>query len=175
VLVFDAADGRPVTVLRSRTGIATRVFADRDVVYFGGTDGEVRAVAVGESRVLWSAPTGRTLGDGDVALGKSVVLAFGPQRQLLAFDRTSGRQVGSLTLDGEPQPGLRVQGGRLLLQLQRGRTRDLPVHDVLVAIDVATMTAAWEYVDSGVRPGQPGVDDLMVGLPCASGEVVLFR
>lgn len=175
VLVFDAADGRPVTVLRSPAGISTRVLADRDVAMFGCNDGNVRAASIGEGRVLWTFPIGRTLGDGDIALSAAAVLAIGAKNELVAIDRSNGRQLGALPLDGQALPGLRVQGKRALLQVQRKASRSVPARDVLVAVDIASMLVAWEFADSGVRPGLPGSDDFGVGLPSATGEVVLFR
>lgn len=175
VFVFDAVDGRAIAVLRSPVGLTTRIVADRDVLYFGGSDGSVRAVAAGEGRVLWTVATGRQLGDGDLVLGKSVLLVLANKNRLLAIDCASGREVAALALDGEPLSGMRVQGSRAFLQVRRPKTRTLPIRDVLVAIDVPTMTVAWEHVDAGQRPGLPGLDDLLVALPSASGEVVLFR
>jgi outer membrane protein assembly factor BamB/tetratricopeptide (TPR) repeat protein len=175
VLVFDAADGRSVALLKSPSPLTTRVLADRDVAYFGTADGNVRAVAVGDGRVLWVAPVGRVLVDGELALAKSVLLAVGPENKLLAFDRDRGQRVAALPFDAEIEPGMLVQGARAFVQIRRPRTHELPPRDVLVAIDVATMTIAWEFTDSGARPGMPGADDLVVSLPAAAGDVVLFR
>ena len=175
VFVFDAADGRSVAVLRSPAGLTTRVLSDRDMLFFGSSDGNLRAVASPEGKVAWTVAVGRSLGEGDLALGKSVVLALGAGNQLLAIERTSGQQVGALALDGEVLPGLRLQGNRALLQVRRPKTRTQPARDVLVAVDVPTLSVAWEHVDAGVRPGLPGVDELVVALPSSGGEVVLFR
>jgi hypothetical protein len=174
VLVFDATDGSPVASLRSPAGVCTRVLSDRGTLFFGGTDGNVRAVDI-DGRVRWTVAVGRTLGEGDLALAKGVLLVIGGGNKLLAIDRATGEIAPPLALDGEAQPGLRVRGSQALLQVRRPKVRKDPVRDVLVAVDVATLTVAWEFVDSGVRPGQPCTDELMIALPSAAGEVVLFR
>ncbi len=175
VLVFDAVDGSPIAVLRSPAGVGTRVLSDRGTLYFGGVDGQVRAVDQAEGRVLWSVAVGRTPGDADLALAKDAVLVLGGDDKLLALDRATGSVTGAIALDGELQPGVRVHGTQCLLQVRRPKTRKDPARDVLVAVDVAAMAVAWEYVDTGLRPGQPGTDALMIALPSAAGEVVLFR
>jgi outer membrane protein assembly factor BamB/tetratricopeptide (TPR) repeat protein len=174
VLVFDATDGRPLAALRSPAGVCTRVVSDRGTLWFGGSDGNVRAVDM-DGRVLWTAAVGRTLGEADLVLAKNVLLALAGGNELRALDRASGEVLARLPLDGEAQPGLRVRGSQVLLQVRRPKTRKDPTRDVLLAIDVATLTTAWEFVDSGVRPGQPCTDELMIALPSAAGEVVLFR
>jgi outer membrane protein assembly factor BamB len=175
VLVFDAADGRALANLRSQGGISTRLVTDRDAAWFGCADGHVRAVDLAEGRVSWSFPTGRPVADGDLVADKAVVLVTGAEGKLLAIDRVSGRQVGAVQITGDLLPGMRLQGKRLLVQVRRARTREQPARDVLVAIDVPTMTIAWEHVDSGARPGLVGIDELTIALPSAGGEVVLFR
>jgi outer membrane protein assembly factor BamB/tetratricopeptide (TPR) repeat protein len=175
VLVFDAADGSPVGVLRSPAAITTRVLADRGQVFFGSADGNVRAVDVADGRVIWTAAIGRTPGDADLALGKQVLLVIGAKDTVIAIDREKGQVAGTLSFDGEVQSGLRLQGGRLLVQVRRGKTRNKPAHDVLVAADLDPMAVAWEFVDTGLRPGHPGIDDVTIALPSAAGEVILFR
>lgn len=175
VLVFDAADGRPLRVLRSPAGLTTRVLAARGRIYFGSADGNLRAVDAADGRVLWTAALGRTAADGELALARSAVLAIGADGRLLSIDRDTGAIAGTLQLDGEPQPGLRVQGNRALLQVRRPRTRQKPAYDVLLAVQIESMTMLWEHADTGSRPGTVGADEFHVAMPSASGEVVLFR
>jgi hypothetical protein len=46
---------------------------------------------------------------------------------------------------------------------------------VLQAIQIDTMTVQWEHADSGFTPGGPGMDEFVVGMPTADGEVILIR
>lgn len=175
VLVFDASDGRPISVLRSPAGIATRVLTDRGMVFFGSSDGNVRAVDSGDGRVLWTVALGRTPVDGDVVMTRNHVFGIGADATLIAIDRATGAVAATVKLEGEPQPGMRLQGNRVLVQTRRPKVRNLPVRDALVAIDTEAMTLAWEFVDVGLRPGVVGNDDMIVAVPSAGGEVVLFR
>ena len=175
LLVLDATDGSVTRVLRSPAGLSTRVLVDRGTLFFGCADGNVRAVDLAEGRVLWSTNANRMLADGDLALARDVVLALAGGNRLLALDRATGNVLGTLAADGELQTGVFVRGGEALVQVRRPKTRQEPLRDVLVAVDVASMAVAWEYVDTGARPGQPGVDDLLIALPSAAGELVLFR
>jgi tetratricopeptide (TPR) repeat protein len=174
ILVFDASDGSVVAALRCPAGVCTRVLSDRGTLWFGGTDGNVRAVDM-DGRVRFTVAVGRSLGEADLVLTRNALLVIAGGNQLRALDRATGDELGRLVLDGEVQPGLRVRGAHALLQVRRPKTRKDPTRDVLLAVDVATMNVAWEYVDSGVRPGQPCTDELMIALPSAAGEVVLFR
>ncbi len=175
VLVFDAADGRPVGVLRSPASITTRVAADRGVVCFGAADGNLRAVEIADGRVLWTAALGRTPTDSDLVLDRSKVLALAAKNTIVAIDRATGVVTHTVAIEGELQAGLRLQGNRALVQARRSKTRQRAAHDVLVALDVESMSIAWEFVDSGLRPGLPGLDDFVVAMPSATGEVILFR
>ncbi|MBL8753165.1 MAG: PQQ-binding-like beta-propeller repeat protein [Planctomycetes bacterium] len=175
VLVFDAVDGRALGVLRSPAAITTRVLAERGQVFFGSADGNVRAVDIADGRVVWTAALGRTPNDADIALGKGVLLAIGAKDSVVAIDRDKGLVTGTLSFDGEVQSGIRLQGARALVQVRRGKSRTKPAHDVLVAIEIDKMAIAWEFVDAGLRPGLPGLDDLTVAMPSAAGEVILFR
>ncbi|MFY9344912.1 MAG: PQQ-binding-like beta-propeller repeat protein [Planctomycetota bacterium] len=175
VLAFDAVDGRAIANLKSPAGITTRVLVDRGTVFFGGSDGNVRAVDVANGQVLWAQALGRTPVDGDLLLSRSSVLAIAQDQTLVAIDRVAGSVSARVRTDGEPQSGLRGHGNRFLVQVRRPRARNTAAHDVLVAVDVDTMSVVWEYVDSGLRPGLPGSDELVVALPAAGGEVILFR
>ena len=175
VLILDATDGKTVSVLRSPVGISTRVLSEHGTLYFGCSDGNIRAVDSADGRVLWVVSLGRTLADGEIALGKTVVVAFGVDGKLVTIDRSAGKILRELQLDGTPQRGLRVLGQRALVQLRRQKTRTKPTHDVLQSIQLDSMALQWEYADSGLAPGVVGIDDFVVGLPSAGGEVILFR
>jgi len=175
VLVFDASDGNRVDTLKSSAGLVTRVLAEGGVLYFGCADGTIRAVEESDGRVVWTLPLGRTLTDGEIALGKTVVLAIGADNQLVAIDRTAGTISSELPLNGTPQRGLRVRGNRALVQLRRTKAKSRPAHDVLQSILIDSMTVQWEHADSGFTPGAPGMDEFVVGMPTADGEVILIR
>lgn len=175
VLVIDAADGSVASVLRSPAGLTTRVLNDRGTVYFGCTDGNVRAVDVAEGRVLWTVAVRNSLADGDLALAANAVVVVDRQGELLTLAKTNGERTGKLQLDGLPQRGVKVQGNRALVPLRRPKTKNSAAHDVLQAVSIDTMNLQWEYVDQGVAPGLTGVDELVVAWPTAAGEVVLFR
>jgi outer membrane protein assembly factor BamB/tetratricopeptide (TPR) repeat protein len=174
VLLFDAADGSGLGVLRSPTGVVTRVLCDRGMLWFGGSDGNLRAVEAAEGRVAWTVATGR-LTDGLVALGRTSVLVVTGDGRLLSLDRATGRQLGELKLDGEAQPGLRVAGNRAIVVVRRPKSRTKPPHDVLIAVQIDTTTMVWEYAEAGILPGTPAIDDFSIALPSVAGEVVLFR
>ncbi|MBL8751521.1 MAG: PQQ-binding-like beta-propeller repeat protein [Planctomycetes bacterium] len=173
-LRFDATDGKPGDVLRSESPLTTRILADRGVLYFGSADASIKAVTT-EGRVLWSAPMGRNLADGELALSAKWVLAIDRDGSLVAIDRSSGAVTAKLPLQGTPQRGLHVQGPRVLLQLRRKRERSQPAHDVLQAVQADQLVLQWEYADQGYAPGAASADDFLVALPAAGGEVILFR
>lgn len=175
VFVIDAADGQVRSVLRSPAAPTTRILADRGTLYFGCSDGHVRAVASAEGKVLWASPVGRTLADGELAVGAHSVIAIDQKGDLVAFDRATGERQGQLHLDGTPQRAVRVQGNRAFVTLRRQKQKNQPAHDVLAAVSLETMALQWEYADQGVAPGGVGTDDLVVAWPTAAGEVVLFR
>jgi len=175
VLRFDATDGRPGDVLRSDVPLATRVLADKGVLWFATSDGNVKAVNATEGRVLWTASLGRSVADGEMALSGQSVFAFHRDGSLVAIDRATGKITGRVPLQGAPQRGLRLQGQRLLLQLRRKKDKSVPAHDVLLAVHAEQLTLMWEFADQGYAPGQPGTDDFVVALPSVSGEVILFR
>lgn len=175
VLMFDATDGRNAGVLTSREGLTTRVLCERGVLYFGVTDGTVRAVDAGEGRVLWSQALGRTVADGEMVLTGKGLVTFDDAGQLIVFDRDNGSVVGRLPLDGSPQRGLRAQGNRVLVPVRRAKVRQVPTHDAVQAIQVDPLTLLWEFADEGLAPGLPGCDGFSVAVPSTNGEVVLFR
>jgi hypothetical protein len=175
VLIFDASDGSRVDTLKNSSGLVTRVLAEGGILYFGCADGSMRAVEESDGRIVWTLPLGRTPADGEIALGKGVLLAIGVDDHLLAIDRETGTVTSDLTLNVTPQRGLRVRGNRALLQLRRPKTKARPAHDVLQAIQIDTMTVQWEHADSGFTPGGPGMDEFVVGMPTADGEVILIR
>ncbi len=175
VLMFDATDGRNAGVLTSRDAITTRVLCDRGILYFGVADGVVRAVDAAEGRVLWSQPLGRGLVDGELALTPKALVAFDRDGQLVVLERGDGAVRGRLPMDGTPQRGLRTQGNRVFVQLRRPRTRNLPAHDVVQAVQIEPLSLLWEFADGGPAPGLPGNDDFAVAVPATSGEVILFR
>lgn len=175
ILMFDATDGRNAGVLTSREGITTRVLCDRGMLYFGVSDGVVRAVDSAEGRVVWSLAIGRNLVDGELAMGAKSLLSLDGEGQLVVIDRATGAIVGRQALDGVPQRGLRAQGNRVFVQLRRPKLRNVPIHDVVQAIQVEPLTLLWEFADQGVAPGLPGTDDFAVAVPSTSGEVILFR
>lgn len=175
VLAFDAADGRPTAALRSPVGIATRVIADGDFLFFGGSDGSVRAIDARDGRMAWTVTTGRTFADGDLVVAEKTVLALASDNRIVALCRKTGQKLGEARLTGDVLSGLRIQGGRVLAQVRRPKTRTAPARDVLIAIDIEPMTIAWEFVDSGLRPGLPGCSEHVLALPSAGGDIVLFR
>ena len=95
--------------------------------------------------------------------------------RLVTLDARTGTVASELTLNGTPQRSLRVRGNRALLQLRRQKTRTKPAHDLLQSILIDSMTVQWEHADSGFTPGAAGMDDLVVGMPTADGEVILIR
>ena len=175
VLTFDAADGGSVGVLRSPVGLTTRVLADRGQLFFGGVDGNVRCVDAEQGRVAWTVSLGRAPSDGQLGLAKSSVLGLNSANKLIAIDRSNGRIVGGVDLEGELQHGIRLRGNRVLLQTRRPKARNLPVHDVLLAINSDNLSVLWEYALDGNGPGMAGLDDLYIALPATSGELILFR
>ena len=175
VLVFDATDGKGKASFRSPAGLSTRVLSDHDWLCFGCIDGNLRMVDMADGRVVWTESLGRVPTDGAIAIARSTVLATAAGNRVLAFDRLTGASKGSLSLDGELLSGLRAHGNRALVQVRRAKTRARPAHDVLVAIDIETMTVQWEFAQEGLSPGLPGIDGAGFALPCATGEVVLFR
>jgi outer membrane protein assembly factor BamB len=175
VLVFDAVDGKSRGVLKSPVGLTTRVLAERGQLFFGGADGNVRCFDVDQERVVWVVTTGQPPVDGQLALGRSTVLAIGADKKLLAIDRTSGSIVGQAALDGDVQHGLQLRGNRLLLQVRRPKTRTQPLRDVLLAYQGDSLALLWEYSQNGTSPGMAGLDDLLIALPATTGELVLFR
>jgi tetratricopeptide (TPR) repeat protein len=175
VFIVDAADGQVISVLRCPAGVTTRVLCDHGTLYFGCADGNVRAVDVADGRVRWSVSVGHALADGEMAVAATRLLALDQGNNLLALSRDKGQLEGQMALEGVPQHGIKVQGNRAFMQLRVAKDRNLPTHDVLHAVAIDSMTTLWQYVDQGVVPGLPGVDEMTIAWPSAAGEVVLFR
>lgn len=175
VLTIDAADGANVGVLRCPVGLTTRVLADRGQLFFGGADGNVRCVDAEQGRVAWAVSLGHTPTDGQLVLAKSSVLALAGDSKLLSIDRANGQILGSVDLDGALQHGIRLRGNRALLQTRRAKSRNLPVRDVLLAVNSDSLAVLWEYGLDGTSPGMAGLDELYIALPATSGELILFR
>lgn len=172
VLAFDATDGKSLGVLRADAGIVTRIHADSEMLFFGCSDGSVRAVDFASGRILWSWTANRAPRDRDLALGARLVVAA--EDRVLALDRVTGAVAAELPVDGEVL-GVGVQGARAVVQVRRPRTKNLPVRDVVIAMQIDTLEVAWEYGLDDVAPGLCGHDDLVLALPTAAGEVILFR
>ncbi len=175
MFTIDVADGKVLSLLKCPAGITTRVLCDQGTLYFGCADGNVRAVSAEDGRVLWTASVGHALTDGELALSASRLVAIDEQGNLIALRRENGERDGLLALEGVAQHGIRVQGNRAFVQLRVSKSRNLPTRDVLHAVALDTMTMLWQYVDQGVAPGLPGVDEMSVAWPSSTGEVVLFR
>ncbi len=175
VVTVDATSGQVLGVLRSEVGIATRVFSDNGFVFFGLGNGTVQAVDAGDGRVVWSTPIGRTPADGELALAADTVLVIGPDQQLLALDRATGKESARLPLGAGNVHGLQVNGSRAFVSMRRPRERKRAAYDSLLAIDLSSVSLLWEYNDEGTSGGRPGMDDMIVAWPSAKGAVVLFR
>lgn len=175
ILSLDLASGEVGSVLRSPTGVTTRVLADRGKLWFGGADGNVRAVDAGVGKVLWTAAVGRPLADGELALGAAGLLTQDKDGNLLTLDRETGSVLGRLPADGALQRGIRVQGDRAFVQLRRQRTKSAPAHDVLQCLQLPGLGLQWEFTDQTLAPGGPGVDALAVAWATGQGEIILFR
>jgi len=175
VLVFDAVDGQSRNILKSPVGLTTRVLAERGQLFFGGADGNLRCFDVEQGRVVWVVSTSQPPADGQLALGRTTVLAVGADKKLFAIDRTSGSIVGQAQLDGDVQHSMRLRGNRLLVQVRRPKVRSQPLRDVLLAFQSDSLALLWEYSQDGTSPGMAGLDDLLIALPATTGELVLFR
>lgn len=173
VLVFDVSDGRSLGVLRSPTGITTPIFVAGMQLFFGCSDGAVRAVDFAAGKVLWTESIGRTPLAHDLALGQqSVVVAA--EGRLVALDRNTGKLLGELPME-DTVLGIKIQGNRAFARTRRPRSRAKPAHEVMVACTADTVSVLWEFVQAAEGPGAPGVDANVVALPTAAGDIVLFR
>jgi len=173
VMVFDVSDGKSQGVLRSPSGVTTRVHVDGNLIVFGCADGAVRAVDFDAGKVLWSQPIGRTPSDRDLAITNERVMVVAEGR-IVSFDRRTGDEIGAVEMQ-DLVLGLRTQGDRAFARVRRPRSAEKPVHEVLVAIDATTANLLWEFALSENGPGSLGVDGMSVALPTPEGQVVLFR
>ncbi|MCA8949843.1 MAG: PQQ-binding-like beta-propeller repeat protein [Planctomycetes bacterium] len=174
VMIVDAADGSVVGVLRGSESISTRVLSNGETISFGCSSGVVRTVSLATGEVLWDARIGAPVVDGTMALGGDFVCC-GYGKTLFLWDRRSGRELAKLALEGVVRPGMTIQGPRLLVRLQREKTRSLPDRDALVAVDLASASLLWEFEASGISPGPFAADNLTVAFPGETDEVVIFR
>ena len=173
ILVFDATDGRSAGILRSPANPTTRIHARDGVLYFGCSDEALRAVDFAAGKVLWTESLGRVPTDVDLAVGRGGVVVAAAGR-LVSIEPATGVVRGKIDVDA-PVLGVTVRGARAFLQTRKPRTRRDPAYDVLQAFDVETLELLWEHELDGTGPGLLGVDDLVVALPSATGEIVLFR
>lgn len=174
VIVVDAIDGGIVAQLRAPGGLATRVIGDRGALYVGLVDGRMAAFDRAERVALWTAATGRTLADGEFVVTNGAVVVAGAERRLVAFDRTTGKEIGALTMAGEIRAGLRADGTLVFAAVRVPKTRTSPARDGLAVVDVRAMALAWEHSESDLRAGWPAVAGDAVAVPHGSGGVAVF-
>lgn len=174
VFVVDAIDGSIVAQLRGPTGLATRVVSDRGALYVGLVDGRVAALDQAEGSALWTSVTGRTLADGEFVVTKGAVVVAGSERRLVAFDRTTGKELGALAMAGEVRAGLRTDGTLVFAAVRVPKTRTAPARDGLAAVDSRVMALAWEHSESDLRAGGPAVAGDTIAVPHGSGAVAVF-
>ena len=171
-----ATIGQVLGVLRAEVGLNTRVQLDGDGhMFLGLADGSVQAVDSADGRVVWRVPAGRTVADGEIAVGADVVVVLGADTKLLLLDRVTGKVSGRVALGEGQVLGVQAQGRRGLVKIRRPRVAKRAPHDVLMAIDLTDCTVQWEFSEDGTVSGMPGLDDLMVAWPGARQGVVLFR
>jgi len=173
VLVFDISDGRSLGVLRSPAGVTTPIHVSGTTLFFGCSDGAVRAVDFKAGKVMWTESIGRTPQANDLAVAKTTVLVAAEGR-VLALDRATGKKRGEWSTK-DTVLGIQIQGNRAFVRTRRARSRAKDAHDVLVACKAGTAEIQWEYAQPADGPGGLGVDANVVALPTAAGEVVLFR
>lgn len=174
MFVVDAIDGAITAQPRAPGGLATRAIGDRGVLYVGLADGRLAAIDAAEGAVLWTAATGRTLADGEFVVTKGAVVVAGLDKRLVAFDRTTGREVGALAMAGEIRAGLRTDGRLVYAAIRLPKTRTTPARDGLAAVDATVMALAWEHAESDLRAGGPALADGLVAVPHATGAVAVF-
>ncbi len=173
VLVFDVSDGRSLGVLRSPVGVTTPILVSGRQLFFGCSDGAVRAVDFAAGKVLWTESIGRTLLAHDLAVGqKSVVVAA--EGRILSLDRNTGKHLGELPVE-DAVLGIQIQGNRAFVRTRRPRSHAQPAHEVMVACAADTVSVLWEFTQPCIGPGALGVDANVVALPTRAGEIVLFR
>jgi outer membrane protein assembly factor BamB len=174
ILVADALDGSLTAQLRAPAGVVTRVLADRGALYAGLADGSVAGFDAAAGSLLWTAAAGRTLADGEITVAKGAVVVAGANRRLLAIDRATGAVAAELQLPGDVRAGLRTDGDTVHVAVRVPKTRTTPVRDVLLAVDAATMTVAWEHCEPDFRVGGAAVDGAVVAVPHAGGGVAVI-
>ena len=174
ILVVDSIDGSLVAQVRAPGGLATRVIGDRGALYAGLADGRIAALDQAEGTALWTAMTGRTLADGEFVVTKGAVVVAGAERRLVAFDRTTGQEIGSLAMAGEVRAGLRTDGTHVFAAVRVPKTRTTPARDGLAVVDTRVMALAWEHSDSDLRAGGPAVAGDVIAVPHGSGAVAVF-
>jgi outer membrane protein assembly factor BamB len=173
VMVFDIADGRSLGVLRSPAGLTTAIAVMGSSLFFGCSDGAVRAVDFDEGKVIWTESVGAATAPSKIALAKNSLLIAAEDR-VLSLDLASGKRLGSMPTTGTVK-GMQAQGNRAFVRVRMPSTRKLPVHDVLIACSSDTATVMWEFVLPSTGPGTLGVDRNVVTLPAESGQIVVFR
>ena len=174
VLVVDAANGETGGVLRTNETITTRVLADGGSIAFGCMSGIVRSVDLDTGKVLWNAQLGQPVTDGTLVMAAEVVCCCSDDT-LVIWNKQTGQERARLPLHGTVQPGVRIQGQRLLVRLRREKVRNLPDRDALQAVDLTSSTVLWEFEAEVISPGLFAVDNLTVAFPAATDQVVMFR
>lgn len=176
VMLLDASDGRPIRSLRSPAPISTRIWLDDEDVWFGSSDGAVRAVAMDSGRILWTRNFEPPMTDADLVMAPGLALLVGTRDAAVqAFRPATGELLGIAKFDGTRRRELQVYGNRLLVQVQRQRTRTSPAHEALLTYLLSDLTPDWEFVDRNPAPAGATATARGVAWPGSDGEVILFR
>ena len=173
LVVFDLTDGHSHGVLRSPVGLTTAIKVVGKSLFFGCSDGAVRAVDFDAGKVLWCEDIGRVPSSFGMAISQQSLMVVAKEG-VLALDLVSGKRLGEM-LTSDVVQGVSCQRGRTFVRVRRPGSQEIPAHDVLVACSSDSASVLWQYILPSTGSGSIGVDGSTVALPAASGQVVLFR
>jgi tetratricopeptide (TPR) repeat protein len=175
VVVFDAADGSELWRCKADAGLATAPQFAKGLILFGTTDGRLVALRDKTGAPVWQQSLPSALNDGELRVDGELVLCAGGERELHCYELGTGALRGKLALPGELRSGPVVAGGKAFVVVREQGTPPAKAKDIALAVDVATMTVAYDYRDGGTFMGGLAGDGSAVCVVDSSGAVVRLR
>jgi outer membrane protein assembly factor BamB len=140
----DATTGKAKWKINTEAEVSSGVNFSNDLVLFGTSDETLHAVAQADGKPRWTFQVagGPVLGTPAVAGGKT--FAAGCDSTLHVIDATTGKETGSVPLEGQTGASAAVSGGRLVIGTM---TNDV------IAVDLDKTAVAWTF--RPVKRAQP--------------------
>ena len=176
VLVIDLLEREVIARTNVRgSGISTRIEAARGALFFGTTDGFVRAYREADLQPMWSRSLGENCRPEHLLLSNGALFVRTDDDRILQLALTGdGRIEAERTLDGRAWSGPVAVGDRVYVAVRRRDDRDRE-EDVLLAFDRDALAPAWEFRDGGRFSADIAVSNDSVFVADSRGDVLVFR